>query len=509
MEKKRLCLFGFAAGLALGLFAQSPGQGEPFPSLEPDPRAGEFARLSGPNPSWKDLAEAGLWASAVEFQAAGASRNRPVSRTAEMSLINRAAEELRGAPDLPAEPRQRGEYVLSYMHKKFLKSYSAPQTRLDALLQNGRYNCVSSAVLYLILARAADLDVRGIVTKDHAFAIVRAGGGSWDVETTNPYGFDPGSRREFHDQFGRLTGFTYVPARNYRDRTAIEALELVSLILFNRIAQAEEQGRFGDAVVFAVNRAALLANREETAEGFFAAPQRDLQDRLINYGAALLGRNREEEAFRWAAYAAGDRSSDKRWQDLILAAVNNRVVKLIQERRFAEAGDFLAAAEPLLSGENFRQLNITLSDSELTFRAGRLSAPAEGEGILAAINRAETEGWLGRDRALELRVFTILKTAELLSLGSASPRGGNTERDWLAGIAWMEEAQNRYGRDSRIDREIRNYRSNRAIEFHNRFAAAFNRRNLDEARRILDEALAEFPGDRQLLNDRNTLDRAR
>jgi hypothetical protein len=30
---------------------------------------------------------------------------------------------------------------------------------------------------------------------------------------------------------------------------------------------------------------------------------------------------------------------------------------------------------------------------------------------------------------------------------------------------------------------------------------------MDEARRILDEALAEFPGDRQLQSDLNTLDR--
>jgi hypothetical protein len=501
---------GFAAILALGLFAQSPGRADPFPSLEPDPRSGEFARRSAAGLSWKDLAEAGLWASTVEFQAAGTSRNGPDDRTAEMLLLlSKAAEELRGAPDLPAEPGQRGEYVLSYLHKQFLKSYSALQTRLDTLLQNGRYNCVSSAVLYLILARAVDLDVRGVVTKDHAFATLRAGEDSWDVETTNPYGFEPGSRREFHDQFGKLTGFAYVPARNYRDRTAIGPLELVSLILSNRIAEAEARGRFGDAVVFAVNRAALLANREEPEEGFFSSPQKDLTDRLLNYGAFLLRGNREEEALRWAAYA-GARYPDERWQGYIFAVVNNRVVKLIQGGSFAEARDFLAAGKPLLSGENFRRLDLVLTDGELTFRAGKLSVPAEGEEILSAVSRAEAEGRLGGKRAAELRVFAILKTAELLSLSSSSRRdGGNTGRDWLAGIAWMEEAQKRYGRDSRIEREIRNYRANRAVEFHNRFAAAFNRRNLDEARRILDEALAEFPSDRQLLNDRNTLDRIR
>jgi hypothetical protein len=519
MGKKGLCLFIFVSCFAAALSAQSPGREggvrppsleirpqDKFPSLEPDPRAGEFARRSLAGLSWKDLAEAGLWASAVGPRETEAG-DRPNQGADTLLLLERAAEELRGDPDLPAEPRRRGEYVLSYMHRKFLKSYSALQTRLDTLLQNGRYNCVSSAVLYLVLGRAVDLDVRGVLTRDHAFATVQAGGDSWDVETTNPYGFDPGSRREFHDQFGKLTGFAYVPARNYRDRTGIGPLELVSLILSNRIAGAEDRGRFGDGVVFAVNRAALLANLKEREEGFFSSPQEDLVDRLLNYGAFLLRGNREEEALRWAAYAGGP---DERWQDYTFAVANNGIVKLSQGESFVEARDFLEAARPLLGSGNFRRLDLILTDRELTLRANKLSSPAEGEEILSAVGRAEAEGRLGGNRAVELRNFAILKTAELLSLGSASRRnGGSTGRDWLAGILWMEEAQGRYGRDGRIDREIQNYRSNRAVEFHNRFADAFNRKNMDEARRVLDEALAEFPGNRQLLNDRNTLDRIR
>ncbi|MDR3174091.1 MAG: hypothetical protein LBU19_07570, partial [Treponema sp.] len=61
------------------------------------------------------------------------------------------------------------------MHREFLRSYSAMQTRLDTLLSNGRYNCVSSAVLYLILARSQGLDVRGVAARDHAFASLRQG----------------------------------------------------------------------------------------------------------------------------------------------------------------------------------------------------------------------------------------------------------------------------------------------------------------------------------------------
>ena len=127
--------------------------------------------------------------------------------------------------------------------------------------------------------------MRAVAARDHAFASFHWGDESWDVETTNPYGFDPGSRREFHDQFGKATGFTYVPARNYRDRTAISPLELVSLIIHNRIAEAESRGRYAGAVTLALNRAVLLEGRKDPAlSNFFTDPRQDLNDRILNYG---------------------------------------------------------------------------------------------------------------------------------------------------------------------------------------------------------------------------------
>jgi hypothetical protein len=49
----------------------------------------------------------------------------------------------------------------------------------------------------------------------------------------------------------------------------------------------------------------------------------------------------------------------------------------------------------------------------------------------------------------------------------------------------------------------------RAIDFHNRFAAAWNRRDFDTAERILNEGLIEFPDDPQLLQNLETINRNR
>jgi hypothetical protein len=401
------------------------------------------------------------------------------------------------------------------MHKKFLKSYSLTQTRIDTILSNGRYNCVSSAVLYLILANAVNLEVKGVMTRDHAFITVYAGGeapgelmAAIDVETTNPYGFDPGTRRDFHDDFGRLTGFAYVPARNYRDRTTISALELISLIFSNRIADLEGRKRYAEAVPLAVNRTRLLADRRDgVSSSIFEDPEKDLVERLLNYGASLVNAGKEEEGLRWAALASGKYPDPARWQEFIFTAANNQMVKLSRGGRISEARVFLAANAGLLSRENFSRLDLMVTnmelaavDAELTKLANQISRADQAEGILAALDQAEAEKRLPAGRARELRSFVIIKTANLLS---AAPG-----RDWLAAIDWIEASIVRYGTEPRLEQAIQNFRSTRVVDFHNRFAAAFNRKNYDEANQILREGLAEFPDNRQLQNDRSTVERA-
>jgi hypothetical protein len=251
------------------------------------------------------------------------------------------------------------------MHRRFLKSYSEHQTRLDQLLSSGRYNCVSSAVLYMLLASSVGLEVTGVMTRDHAFVTVNAGTELIDVETTNPYGFDPGNRREFHDGFGRTTGFAYVPARNYRDRTSINQLELVSLILHNRIVEAESRNRYAEAVALALDRAALLSAQRGVPDApFFEAPEKDLMDRLYNFGAALIRGGKEEEALRWAA-CAGARYPGTRWQEMTFAALNNLLGKHIRAQRITEAREALSLHAPSLNPGNLAKLDALVLDAEL------------------------------------------------------------------------------------------------------------------------------------------------
>jgi tetratricopeptide (TPR) repeat protein len=480
--------------LALGAAVLGAREEGVFPSLEPDPAAEAYARRARGALSWEDLAEISLWASGSGGEA---------ERAALMDRLGEAVRELRGSP-LPQSPRERGEFLLAWMHEKFLRAYSLQQTRLDALLTGGRYNCVSSAVLYLVLGSSAGLEIRGVMTRDHAFAAVRAGDEWIDVETTNPYGFDPGNRREFHDQFGKVTGFAYVPAGNYRNRAVISPIELISLIFSNRISALERQNRFAEAVPLAINRAALLpggasgggAASAEPAP-FFEDPRRDLMNRIFNFGAFLLANGREEEALRWAALAGPRYPDEERWREFIFAAANNRMIRQVRAGRLAEARAGLLLLAPVLGAANFDRLDMTLTDAELTRDASRISGAGEAGAVIAAIDRAESRNILPSRRAGELRAFAVEKAAAAFSAA----------RDWPGAVAWLEEALARYGPSPRLERSLGNARSNLAADYHNRFAAAWNRRNREEAGRILEEGLALFPGNRQLLADKAALER--
>ncbi|MDR2133624.1 MAG: hypothetical protein LBP27_00855, partial [Treponema sp.] len=433
-------LFLFAGGIA----AQNSAGSGAFPRIEPDPRALEYAgEKTEKGYTWEALAEISLWASGA---AGGGPENSAGAGGDEyLDKIRAAAAELETDPALPAGSRERGEYILAYTHKKFLKSYSLNQTRLDTLLSNGRYNCVSSAVLYMILARSNGLDVRGVMTRDHAFAVLYAGAEAVDVETTNPYGFDPGNRREFHDGFGKLTGFVYVPAKNYRDRAGITPVELVSLILSNRISEHERQNRFAEAVPLAVDRAALLLDRGRADTGaagtsdseapFFEDPRQDMMNRLFNYGAFLLKAGKEEDCLRWAAFAGGRYPDEKRWQEFILAAVNNRIQKLVRAGRVDGARNFLAVNGALLNSANYDQMDSALADIELSGRASGIKNAGDADALLADIEAARAGMRLNAERAEELRTFVILKAAALLS---AAPGGG-----WRAAIDHINGAVRR------------------------------------------------------------------
>jgi tetratricopeptide (TPR) repeat protein len=412
----------------------------------------------------------------------GESRNNLVRGTEELLA------------ELPPRLEDRGEFILSFMHRRFLTQYVETQTRLDVLSGGGRFNCVSSAVLYAILARAAGLEAGGVITRDHAFISLNTGSGPVDVETTNPFGFDPGSRREFHDRFGRTTGFAYVPAGNYRDRGNLSILELVSVILSNRISEAELAGRFNEGPGLALDRAALLSCREHSAGSpFFTEPEQDIQNRVMNYGAYLAGQGREEDALAWADAAGPLVNRPGVWEEFILAVLNNLLVKKVRAGKTGEARNILDQNRGRLNFGDYAKLNLLVRDSEMT----ALTAAARGPEETGAALEILAASGLDEARISELRNYMLLTEGNRIA----------QEKGWPEGIAYLEGALERFGDSPELLSALRVYRLNRVAELHNAFAGLFNNRDYTAAKDRIQEALREFPGDRQLNSDLELVER--
>ena len=315
-------------------------------SLEPSGAAERLAALQEP------LADADFLRAALELSGVG---GRELEEA--LSRVRALSSEAAGLRALPV--RERAEGLLELLHRRVFRQYDERQTRLHVLLGTGRFNCVSSAVLYGLLARSLGLEFRAVQTSDHAFIRVTAGAGGaagtggaegWDVETTNPYGFDPGSRREFTDSFGRVTGYSYVPPGQYSRRRELGDKGLLALILYNRNAEDTEAGRYLEALQPAVDAHALRGD-PESAERLLLSSL----NVASFYGQA--GRYEEGVAFLGRAEL---RLADPRLARVREDLLHNWAVSLIQAGRLEEARELIDAHRGRLSEREWRSLGVSI-----------------------------------------------------------------------------------------------------------------------------------------------------
>jgi hypothetical protein len=138
-------------------------------------------------------------------------------------------------------PYELGKALLVYLHETRLKRYDSSETSLQTLYKKGKFNCLSSTLLYLICARHLGLVVEPIGTSDHVLCRMKYGENWIAVETTTKFGFHPGTRNEFLDDTGRVKGSTYVPPKNYRGLKPISELELLSLLLREQLLDKDPE----------------------------------------------------------------------------------------------------------------------------------------------------------------------------------------------------------------------------------------------------------------------------
>jgi len=380
----------------------------------------------------------------------------------------------------------RGEALLKWMHENLLTRYEELQTSLVVLLEKGTYNCVSSAVLYMLLARSIGIPVHGVLTKDHAFCRIPVATGGIDVETTTIYGFDAGSRKLARDTFTSRTGFTYVPTG--KQRRDIGEKEFVALILQNRVSMLQKSGNWEETVGLSLDRWALTKSQ---------AAMEEYRLSVRNYAIYLNEQGRQVQGLFFLDDAARTLGKNHRLEDIASTLLGNAIVLNLRKNRIEEARmileeeklnalvsrDFLAARRREMMR---RELEITVQSvrDESSFRAALDDADKALAADIIDIRRWE-----------ELVVFLWTKEAQRKSIG------GN----WMIGWLFLETAPEVTRAISGWNNLEAVYEYNTIITYHNRFAAAMKQRRVDTARTILNEGLELFPDSSILIADKELL----
>jgi tetratricopeptide (TPR) repeat protein len=268
-----------------------------------------------------------------------------------------------------ADAASRGKILLEALHETVFRKYVLLATDVADVIRTGEFNCLSSALLYVVAAEGLLEKPRAMVSPDHAFARVTVDGKTIDVETTlGRGGFDP-DRSKMSEAHVRKIASGNVTVEQFKDSLKdaeeLPPLSLVAAIYSNRAVALAAQGDLVAATV-AVDRASRLASgRLRSRSASWRASmltsaakqlveQNRLDDarRLLELGLdgvegkdlALLNSNLANVHVRLAA-AAGERSD---WMEAL--AQVEQAVKLGSDSPFlhqekARATAALAAAE--------------------------------------------------------------------------------------------------------------------------------------------------------------------
>lgn len=197
-------------------------------------------------------------------------------------LVNEARGELAGLK----KTEERADKLLHWIHHRALSTYRAESTDALELIRNGKYNCLSSCLLYGMIGERLGLHIRGIAVEHHAFCRVydqplpkritsmKSRSGGWDVETTTEHGFNPGRQV----QMERMV--ISVPRHQYRNRREISLVEMIGLIYTNHIGLTRSYPSTSDRLL-AYQKAALFFPRDPIIQHNVIAAHTQLINELV------------------------------------------------------------------------------------------------------------------------------------------------------------------------------------------------------------------------------------
>jgi len=388
---------------------------------------------------------------------------------------------------------ERGRAILKLLYRDYLRKYDSDQTRIDIALEDGYYNCVSSAVLYMAAAKAGGLQVVGQRTVQHAFCSVYVPSEKEgellriDVETTNPFGFNPGSKEEIENK-DNITRYYTVPKKYYSSRRQTSDAAFVGLIAGNLCSYYVKKQNYHRSMPLAAARYEAVRYENPLDEAYVRSEFDILPCNYISYEA----NSAQEYALTldWFTSFIDRWYKDDYIQNIMDISFYNFLVLCTNEKNYKVADQYYKKFSPYVSQKQLEKSKERLAD--IFFLAETEGQTSRQQ--VKTINDLKANNKLTED--IEKRADVFLENA-WYDIFNNYMRSKNYREGYLDSLQAMKELP----LNRQIKRVNQTFYSNCIAEIHNSFAKQANRENYDEALKILEQGLADFPGDKTLIQD--------
>ncbi|MDD5929816.1 MAG: hypothetical protein PUC37_08435 [Spirochaetales bacterium] len=404
------------------------------------------------------------------------------------------------------QTEEKGKAVLKLLYRDYLKKYNYAQTKINTALKEGTYNCVSSAILYMAAAKAAGLEVYGQKTTEHAFCTVYIDKKTIDVETTNPYGFNPGSKEAIENE-DRIKGYYIVPKKNYVNRHQATDKVMCGLISANLASYYSNKNNFFDSIPLEALRYEIIKN-EKSADSDEA--RKDLDTLVGNY---MNLKNESNQMFMeklnwlcdyinyWGMAPYVQKVADTHSYNYILLCYNSGDI--------INALDCYNKFKNMISASQISSTADLLTELELQTLTKDMQ-PEEKINFLYELLKNETGE---SENSSEIPQNYIMIPQKKLAAALENAWAGKLnalmrENSFEKGYEEAEIAISQLPQSANLKQMKNAFYNNSITIIHNNFAREYNKKNYEEARKIIEEGLKKFPADKKLNSDLKTVTQA-
>ena len=410
--------------------------------------------------------------------------------------------------------QDRGRAVLKLLYRDYLKKYSKDQTKLNTAFLTGEYNCVSSALMYMAAAKAAGLTVRGQKTPEHAFCTVyieeigKSSAKKIDVETTNPYGFSPGSKETIENE-DNIKRYYVVPKSNYANRLEVSDKVFTTLIGGNLCADYITRNDYIKAIPLGAARMALVQSEKSSAVD---SVRREFEILATNYvslstpasinKAAAPGQGVTGTAQKMAVTVDWFAGFIKKWglttnlQNSMDIALYNLMVLCYQEINYQIASDNYQKCSGYVSKAQKDKCRELVAEIYILDVTNGLDYQHQIPLLAKILTENDDADSLFSSAQVQQKAATYLERAWAEDLNGYIHR-----KEYEAGYERAVLAAQQLPKSSMIQNAKTSFYSSAIATVHNNFANAANKGDSKTAIKILEDGLKKYPEDPTLKKD--------